>query len=311
MKRVSTLFVAACCLVLQPVSGRDPDWFQKRMAQLDQTLTIQDPNQRIAALGGFIRIGERGMDEEQRQIFEKTRDNLLSIPGHAKYYQNQIEETRELVREHAKLPKEEQYRLQAEGKWKGLGDYEDVRNNAFGVLGLLPSPETVAVLGHFIEDPEGRDHKDMLGNPIQHSGDCGPFAPNCGKAFFAFAKLGIEHPPAKVNYPDLGDVDYDLDRVDKWKDWWKEVKTGKRTYRFVGSNVEYGPDGPATKEQLEKIAKDRKRAEEQRKRTNGAADQGNTSADGLLSKAPFLALVFAGAAVLGSLAWYFRRAKRI
>jgi hypothetical protein len=291
-------------------NGAGNTWYEKWNNVLNTVESIR-LDERMDLLGKGVMLGSNGMPSgEKKEIFTRAQSILLSTPGHAKYYQNQIEETRELVREHAKLPKEEQYRLQAEGKWKGLGDYEDVRNNAFGVLGLLPSPETVAVLGHFIEDPEGRDHKDMLGNPIQHSGDCGPFAPNCGKAFFAFAKLGIEHPPAKVNYPDLGDLDYDLDRVDKWKDWWKEVKTGKRTYRFVGSNIEYGPDGPATKEQLEKIAKDRKRADEQRKRTNGAADQGNSSTDGLLPKAPFLALVFAGAAVLASLVWYFRKAKR-
>jgi hypothetical protein len=269
------------------------------------------PDESIPKLGRLISQLSQGMNVEQndRPVFHAAQSALLAIPGHAKYYQNQIEETRELVREHAKLPKEEQYRLQAEGKWKGLGNYEEIREQAFNILGLMPSPEAVSVLGHFLEDPEARDGRDMLGNPIQGVDDVTPSAPNCGKAFIALAKLGIEHPPAKVNYPDLGDVDYDLDRVDKWKDWWSEVKAGKRTYRFTGSNIEYGPDGPATKEQLEKIAKDRKRTEEQRKRTNGAADQGNTSADGLLSKAPVLALVFAGAAVLASLVWYFRKPK--
>jgi len=50
--------------------------------------------------------------------------------------------------------------------------------------------------------------------------------------------IGIDKPPV-VHSPTSP-----WESVDAWKDWWNEVKAGKRTYRFKGSPIEYGPDGP-------------------------------------------------------------------
>ncbi len=73
--------------------------------------------------------------------------------------------------------------------------------------------------------------------------------------------LGIEHPPfrelrANPNGGIFGG------EVDAWKDWWNEVKEGRRTYRFMGSSIEYGSDGPASKELIQLVKCDRKRDDE-------------------------------------------------
>lgn len=285
--------------------GAGKTWFEKwnNVLNIVDTLSLEE---KMEMLGKGVTLGLNGLPSgEKKEIFTRAQSMLLAIPGHAIYYQNQIEEVREQVKECAKLPQEEQFRLQRDGEWKGPGDYEDVRSNAFHVLRLLPSPQTVAVLGHFLEDPERRDGRNLLGDLIGGS-DALPQAPNCGKAYIAISNLGIEHPPAKGTPPYPDDLDYDLDRVDKWKDWWGEVKAGKRTYRFTGSDIEYGPDGPATKEQLEKIAKDRKRTEVLRKGRHGSS----SVAGSVSSKAPLVASVLAGFTVLASLVWYFRKAAK-
>ena len=311
IKHVFNLICILLCCERVVAEAKFEDRFHERLMQVGWSRIMQELNsytfeqQRYIAARAVVAMGRNGVPEEPERmaVFQQAQSFLTSKPGHAKYYQDQIEKTRDLAREHAKLPKEEQSRLMAAEKWVGPGTYDDVRDEAFINLGLLPSPETVAVLGHFVESAEGLDHRDILGNIVRGADDVTPAAPNCGKAFLALAKLGIEHPPAKVNYPDLGDLDWDIDRVNKWKDWWGEVKAGKRTYRFVGSDIEYGPDGPATKAQLEKIAKDRKRAESGRK---GTSAMDAAAGDGVSSKAPLFALVIAGAVLLASLMRYFR-----
>jgi hypothetical protein len=202
---------------------------------------------------------------------------------------------------------EQQYHDRNEDLVKRL-DYDEVREKAFVILGQLPSPESVAVLGHFLEDPEGRDGEDLLGNPIHIGSDMSPPAPNCGKAYFALGKLGIEHPP--IPPTKYEDVVLNQERADAWKQWWSEIKSGKRTYRFIGSDIDYGPDGPATKEQLERIAKNQRRED----RTSGnrgsapAASEDKGTSVQTHSSSTYL-VIGAVATLLASFAWYFRKTR--
>ncbi len=262
---------------------------------------------------GLARFGYKSMDSEQKEIFDKAQSALLAIPGHAEYYQNQIEQTRTFLKDYKSLPKEERFRMEQEYRDRNEDlfdhtNYEGLREKAFVILGQLPSPETVAVLGHFLEDPEGRDGKDLLGNPIHIGSDMSPPAPNCGKAYFALGKLGIEQTPVPPSTDE--DVVLNVERADAWKQWWSEVKSGKRTYRFKGSNIDYGPDGPATKEQLERIAKN------QRRDDRTAATRGSAPVDSderglsVPAKASTAYLVIGAVATLLALfAWYFRKTK--
>ena len=124
-------------------------------------------------------------------------------------------------------------------------DYESFRENAFVMLSLLPSSETVAVLGHFLADPEGLDGRRLSGER-RFSADCAAFAPNAQASAIALSKLGLINPPTHPK----GDRDFycegDKVEIDAWKNWWNDVKDGRRTYRFIGSGVEYGPEGPVS-----------------------------------------------------------------
>ena len=311
----SFLILMACSfpLVLRANLPRDPveyaAWEQSLLSGIEQRKN-SPPEIAIPKLGDLVSRLSQGANIEggERPVFHAAQTALLAIPGHAKYYQDKIEAIREQVKANAKLSAEEKKQLRKAGKPAAeFGDYLDVRREVFEVLAQMPSPEAVAVLGHFLEDPEGRDGKNLFGNPFVFHDDSAPPLPNCALACIAITHLGIEHAPiSDVNT--LNYVVMDPQQVDLWKNWWGEVKSGKRTYRFKGSAIEYGADGPATKEQLDKREKDRKRTEEGRKGKNGALESPADS--GRSSNIPHVALILAGSTVLGSLVWYFRRAAR-
>ncbi len=98
-------------------------------------------------------LGYRNSPEKE-EIILLLNSTLLSIPDHASYYQDKLESMRAEALENAKIPYNDLQRLRDVKTVVLIGDYEDFREKAFGVLGLLPSPQAVAVLGHFVNDPE-------------------------------------------------------------------------------------------------------------------------------------------------------------
>ena len=315
MKRL-TVCTAFVLISTGALHGTFEDDFHEKLLETGWSRCLSEldqypPEQQRIILEKALRAFGRDIpprEAERQRNFETAQTAMLAIPGHAKYYQDKIEAIREQVKANAKLSAEEKKQLRKAGKPAAeFGDYLDVRREAFEVLAQMPSPEAVAVLGHFLEDPEGRDGKNLFGNPFVFHDDSAPPLPNCGLACMAITNLGIEHAPiSDVNT--LNYVVMDPQQVDLWKNWWGEVKSGKRTYRFKGSAVEYGAEGPATREQLEQREKDRKRTEEGRKERNGTLDSRSNS--GVSSNTPLVALTLAGLAVLGSVLWYFRRAAR-
>jgi hypothetical protein len=183
---------------------------------------------------------------------------------------------------------------------------------AFPTLALLPSAETVAVLGRFLEDPQGRDGKTLLGSPMNGPDqDYSPRKTTAECAAIAIRKLGIEHPPARP--PAIQNGQWaPPEEIDAWKDWWHEVKAGQRTYRFAGSPTEYGPDGPVSAEKLQAIERDRKRDDARAAGRDGPAAGGAASAtgaepDGKPSRIPAV-LIVAVLAIAAAL-WYFLRVR--
>lgn len=319
MKRQKiTTFLLSLVILNAPVaSGALPEipdsdagaglWKSKREKTISDLLA--QPNEaKIPQLGEMLRqlktLNYRNRPE-RHEVVAMLEQSLLSIPGHAKYYQDKIETMRAEALANSKKTDEEIMKMQDEGvDVVDDGSYERYSGMvAFPTLGLMPSAEAVAVLGHFLNDPEGRNGKTLLGENRSNPGDdFGPRPINAEEAAKAIRNLGIEHPPFKA--PEGREREYLREgEVDAWKDWWNEVKDGKRTYRFKGSAIEYGPDGPATKEQMDKLAKDRMRAQENRKGRVATSD-----GKGSTSKTPLIALIFAAGAVIAALLWHFRRA---
>ena len=113
------------------------------------------------------------------------------------------------------------------------------------------------MLGHFLNDPEGRDGKDLLGY-LREGGDCVPFPPNCEASYGVVSKLNIADPPVEGIVRIQNSYIPDSLKIDAWKAWWNEVKDGRRTFRFIGSSIEYGADGPVSKNKAQQSETDRK-----------------------------------------------------
>lgn len=243
-------------------SGRDPAWFERRMHDLEEALAIADTQDKIRTLGSFMSIASHGgMDSEQNAVFSKAQAALLSIPGHARYYEEQIEKKRAEVLANSKKDLRELNAIQdAGGTYETEASYINYcTDTAFRTLGHLPSAETVAVLGRYLNDPEGRDGKTLLGFPTIYD-DC-EVTPNASQAAAAIRSLGIEHPPYPAEKSAKGYSAFP-EEIDAWRDWWNEVKAGKRSYRFAGDPTEYGPEGPVSAAKLQSIERNRRRDRE-------------------------------------------------
>jgi hypothetical protein len=176
-----------------------------------------------------------------------AREKIASIPDHTKYFSDKIEEAYESnavrVRSFesqtewkAALEKMQQSGEVSEGMFNLLGrmwgDYGEVRSDNLGMLGHIPSAESVKVLGHYLRKREESDIR-------IHSPDTG-----CPAAE-SLTELISDGP--------LQTWQASADDVPKWQQWFDEVKAGKRTFRFVGSSLEYTLDGPADAATLKRI----------------------------------------------------------
>lgn len=247
-------------------------------------------------------------EPERQANFEKAQSVLLSAPGHAKYYQDKINKMRDELLAATKLSHEEQLRMEEEGQEiphepSYLGDTQI----AIRTLKYMPSAETVSVLGYFLNDPVGRDGKSFLGSPLKLPGDSGPYLSNAEIATEVIRVLGIEQPPFKDNKGVITPAE-----IDAWKDWWNEVKSGKRTYRFIGSSVEYGPDGPAPKEVIQHVERDRKRDEEREAGHRKSPIAPEAAPTAAVATKPFsIAGILAACALIGAAVWYFLRGRKV
>jgi hypothetical protein len=156
---------------------------------------------------------------------QDIQNTLLSIPGHAKYFADEIRKKQEAVKD---LPPNTGERV----------NYDSMRRWNFETLQHLPSPETVKELGSFFHDD-----KDLAVAPPSRPGDygcAGGSPPSSILAVEAMSRLGIRIAP---NY-DIYALD-PLANISPWQSWWEEIKSGKKAFSFKGQKVEYRfkPDG--------------------------------------------------------------------
>jgi hypothetical protein len=302
-------YLAIIFTLISQSSGRDADWFSRRLNDLENTLKIENTNDRIFSLSQFMSIASHGeMDEEREMIFKRAQTELLAIPGHAKCFQNKIEEMRVGVLVDSKKTPETLQEMQNNGEkifWEA--EYLSFSTAALRTLRFMPSAETVSVLGHFLNDPESLDGKTLLGNDVVRPGDDFQKRPaNAEQAADSIRKLGIEHPPFK-------NIDGKImaEEVEAWKEWWNEVKDGKRTYRFIGSKIEYGPDGPASQDVIQRVERDQKRDDERKTgvRKSSTVTEANSSA-GSAAKPLSIAGIIAACILIAGVSWYYLRGRR-
>ena len=247
-----------------------------------------------------------GMDDEQKIVFQKAQTALLSIPGHAKYYQDKIDKMRDELLANAKKTQEELIKMQDAGQTVlDEPTYLSEVGLAIRTLKFMPSVETVSVLGFFLNDTVLRDGRTLLGNRLI-PGDYEPHRSNAHLATEVIRQLGIEQPPFRDSKGTITP-----DEIDAWKDWWNEVKAGKRTYRFIGSDIEYGPDGPANKQAIQRNDLNRKREDERATGHNQATPNSEVShKDNLTNPSSSIAGIIAACLLVAGAIWYLLRARK-
>lgn len=277
-------------------------WKTRRLATI-QALT-DEPSKTIPGLLEMLvqlkSLGYRSCSERD-EVTNTLESTLLAIPGHAKYYQEKIDKMRDELLENSKKTQEDIIKMQNEGQTVlDEPNYLSDVGVAIRTLRFMPSAETVSVLGYFLNDPVLRDGKTLLGNRLI-PGDYTGHVSNAQLATEVIRQLGIEQPP-------FGDIKGKItpEEIDTWKNWWNEIKDGRRTYRFIGSNIEYGPDGPANREAIQRNDLNRKRDDERDGGHKRAAPATETAVvENPTSKGFPIAGVIAACVLLAGAGWYF------
>jgi hypothetical protein len=255
----------------------------------------KSPTEAIPFLGKVLmKVSKRNIFQvsEAPTVYSCAQMALLSIPGHAEYFGNQVKAART-----ASVLENE--RTGGKPRW---GEYDDARSAAVETLTHLPSPESVDVLVELLADTE------ETGEPTTADHQPDSFGPpsNAILATNALEQL-IENPPP----PEFMDV-YDRGLILAWQHWHERIKAGKQTFRFKGNPTEYDHNGPASKEKLQRIVHDLQRDSE---RVAGhpkvASESGVTASAPLIRQPPTVAGIFAAFTLLAATAWYFLRSRKL
>lgn len=158
--------------------------------------------------------------KERIATYDEARDRMLTIPGHAHYFEAEIKKMRAEV---------EDPNIR---RW--IGEYNRDRFCYIDeTLKHLPSPECIQVLGDFLSDDLDKP------GPIQPGQDWSPTPANSVIAAGALGQIGLRNPPETRDYL------YGEAILTKWRAWYTKVKAGEQWFSFIGKDVEYRfkPDG--------------------------------------------------------------------
>jgi hypothetical protein len=162
--------------------------------------------------------------KERFEVYDKVQETLLAIPGHSRYYADEIKREQKEV---AQYPTNTGPRV----------TYDFNRGLHFMTMRYLPSPETISVLGEFLSDDI--DTPVPLNSPDSDWGE----NPRANSYFSAdtIHKIGLRNPPLSPTEPALMPEDH----LALTRAWWDEIKSGRKAFSFVGQDVEYRfkPDG--------------------------------------------------------------------
>ncbi len=207
------------------VEERGPDAQREALAKLEASLESSKTlpvEERIKFLGSALqKLPRKNIYQvpERIEIFDRVQAELLSIPGHAEYYDERIREAYA------------DFKDPDSPRHTGSADrFSNEMMYGFRALSYLPSPETVKVLG------------EMLAEDWQAPRSPGVISPSslAIAAVKPLAELSIVDSPTAALPDHLAKENLPL-----WRDWYSMVKSGKRSFSFKGQSEEYRftPDG--------------------------------------------------------------------
>ncbi|MEO5714334.1 MAG: hypothetical protein ABIT37_12680 [Luteolibacter sp.] len=155
-------------------------WESKLVEMQRQPPDLRLKEQQLGLRNMGYRSGIEGHSPAVDEIYHKIQQELLSVPGHAKYFADELE------------------RLRLDPK----GDYENIRTQYLAeTLRYLPSPETVQILGHYLSDmqdipfDENPKYKEMVRSGKLRAADWIPTPQNAWLATYALSNIGLRDPP--------------------------------------------------------------------------------------------------------------------
>ncbi|MGD7654755.1 MAG: hypothetical protein ACQCXQ_16170 [Verrucomicrobiales bacterium] len=253
----SSIIIVCVCVALFPLGVfGEIEWTDELRARESEQVSLwrsklkdtagKPGSKRLEALSlGLRNMGYRrqveGHSTDVVAVYFELQTALLSIPGHAEYYRDEIE------RERAKVEP---------GGYQG--SYDQYRHWWFETLSCLPSPETIWVLGEYLGD-----ERDAAKEAKRAGGMLPGGVPNSRYSVDTIGIIGLRHPaeepPEKEEFRLRSDRTYEenmraafdyhekrrAERLKPWDAWWAEVKAGERAFSFKGQDVEYRfkPDG--------------------------------------------------------------------
>ncbi len=284
-------------------SARADEWYETWMNTMD-TIGGKPKEEQISTLGRVVKVGDKpNLTDEENTVFRRSQAMLLAIPGHAQYYRDRINAARE--------------KMEMALKSGNDADYATFRHTlsdevmyGFRTLQQLPSVETVRVLGEFLFDERGYVKVPSDNTTEKQRYESIKHGPVFHKAAGGLDTLPIVAKPMKR--PPQG---YDSpEETTPWRQWYQEIKDGKRTFRFEGDPTEYDLDGPAPKEKLERIAMHQRREGGRASRHAPAVAQAGASeqnpAASPTQRNVAYAMIAAGIAVMASMVWYFKKRRQ-
>ena len=154
---------------------------------------------------------------ERVAVYDKAKEVLLAIPGHAHYYEERIRDAYEP--------------LKGPNPNLAINHAQTEMMFGFETLKHLPSPETVRVLGEMLSETwELRPNGDYTPPALAHP------------AMTTLGDLGIRDAPWRPIITSTFDLPGALPA---WQAWWEKVSSGQRAFSFKGQSGEYRfkPDG--------------------------------------------------------------------
>ena len=188
---------------------------------------LDDLGRSLQYLGRSVRSSP---DPRWQRCYYLAQDAIISIPGHAHYFTDQLEAMR---------PTREK------------SDYHLYRIWYFyNTFPHIPSPEVIQVLGPYLDDfrdsnsPNLPLEKRTVMNDANNPNERQRKTPNAWYASYALSNIGLRDFPADTAMASP----LSKGSLENWKNaraWYQEVKAGQRTFSFKGKSVEYRfkPDG--------------------------------------------------------------------
>jgi len=186
-------------------------WWQERQIDLKEISALPEQEQ-IPRLGVYLAstgLPDATLNDMQHSVVSEARTRLLRIPGHAEFYRDRI------------IPPYLAFRTEAQGGERSgrLNDYLNESMYGLAILSLLPSPETVRVLGEMLKE-------DWIYQADTTTGDDALRVQLSGSAGAAMQRLPLLDALTSNMQPD-------------WRAWYAEVKSGQRSFAFRGQPVSY------------------------------------------------------------------------